>query len=249
MILIAAAVAVARWNAVAGRDLVGIDYETYVAFARRFLEAGSQYLPYQLVGPYQDRVLAAPALIPSAYPPTTLALFLPFVWLPAFVWWAVPLTVLAWTVASWRPALAAWPFIVACLIWPETTTLVMAGNSTMWVVAMTAAGLRWGWPAALVVLKPSLAFLAIVGVRRPGFWLLFGAILVSSLVLLPEWVRWFIVLRNGSVPIAYSFGSIPAVLIPIVAWLGRRRSAGSMTLGEPIPISYQPPIGVELQVR
>lgn len=243
----ATAIAAVRWKVAAGGGLVGIDYDTYVAFARRFLETGSQYLPYQLVGPYEDRALVAPALIPSAYPPTALALFLPFLWLPAFAWWAVPLGILALTIASWRPSLATWPFIAACLLWPETTTLVMVGNSTMWAVALMAAGLRWGWPAAFVVVKPSLAFIALAGVRRPSFWLLVGVSIVVSLMLLPEWVRWFVVLRNGSVPIAYSLGSIPAILIPILAWLGRRRLSDSTAVARPVSLISRRPIPVEVE--
>lgn len=248
LLAVAAAFAAARWNGAAAHDLIRIDYETYVAYARRFLETGSQYLPSQVVGPYLNQPLVAPELIPSSYPPTAIALFLPFVWLPALLWWAVPLGILAWAVASWRPGLAAWPFITACLIWPETSTVVIVGNSTMWVVAMTAAGLRWGWPAAFVILKPSLAFIAILGVRRPSFWLLVGAMLVSSLVLLPEWVRWFIALRNGSVPITYSLGSIPLVLIPILAWLGRRRRSDVAAVARPVNATSRRPIPIELEI-
>jgi hypothetical protein len=103
----------------------------------------------------------------------------------------------------------------------------------MWVVALTALGLRYGWPVAFVLFKPSLAFVAVVGVRRPSFWLLTGLILVGSLVLLPEWVRWFIAIRNGAVPVTYSLGSVPAVAIPILAWLARSSPGPARARSEP----------------
>jgi hypothetical protein len=218
---VAAMVAAARLQVAVERGLVGIDYETYVAFARRFLETGSQFLPYQLAGPFVNQPLVAPELIPSTYPPTAMALFVPFIWLPTALWWLIPLGALGWSLATWRPDVAAWPFIAACLVWPETTTLVIVGNSTMWVVALFALGLRFGWPAALIVIKPSLAFAAFAGVRARSFWFVLGGVLVASLVMLPEWVRFFLVIKNGSVPLTYSLGSIPAVLIPLIAWLAR----------------------------
>jgi hypothetical protein len=233
LLLVAGAIAWVRWQATVERGLVGIDLETYTAFGRRFIETGSQYLPYQLLGSYTDRPVIESELIPSAYPPTALALFIPLQVLPAFLWWAIPLGILGARFAAWRPAVAAWPLIAACVVWPETTTTVMVGSSTMWVVALTALGLRYGWPVAFVLFKPSLAFVAVVGVRRPSFWLLTGLILVGSLVLLPEWVRWFIAIRNGAVPVTYSLGSVPAVAIPILAWLARSSPGPARARSEP----------------
>lgn len=221
LVLMSAAIAAARWDTAVERGYVGIDLRTYIAISERFLETGSQFLPYQVVGPFVNQPLVAPELIPSTYPPPAMALFVPFIWLPALLWWLLPLGILAWSLVTWRPDIHVWPVIAACLVWPETTTLVIVGNSTMWVVALCALGLRFGWPAALVVFKPSLAFVALAGVRTRSFWFVLGTVMVASLVLLPEWVRFFIAIRNGAVPLTYSFGSIPAVLIPVIAWLAR----------------------------
>ncbi|MGH9034606.1 MAG: hypothetical protein ACRD0O_02495 [Acidimicrobiia bacterium] len=76
----------------AGGDLGG-----YVAGARRFLDTGSPYLPEQVAGPWQ--------LGPYSFvhPPAALALFVPFVVLPAVLWWAIPIAVTAWALWRLRP--------------------------------------------------------------------------------------------------------------------------------------------------
>lgn len=69
--------------------IVGADFDGYLAAGRRFLETGSPYTAVQLLGPYDPWSL--PQTEVFLYPPTALLLVLPFLVLPAFLWWALPL--------------------------------------------------------------------------------------------------------------------------------------------------------------
>ncbi len=209
-----------RWSAVQAHGLVGGDLTFYQSAARRFLETGTQYLQYQLAGHYNSQPQVAQALLPSLHPPPALGLFLPFLYLPAFLWWAIPLGVIGWALRDSRPRPWTWPVLAAFLVWPGTSTPFMVGNTTMWGMAAVAAGLRWNWPVAFLVLKPSFMPFAIVGAGRRSFWIATAGLAIAGLALLPEWGRWFVVLRNGTADASYSLGSYPALLIPIVAWFG-----------------------------
>jgi len=221
IVTFALVVAGLRWSALSERGLVGTDFSFYKVVAERYVQTGSQYLALQLSGPYESQPLVPYDVLPSLYPPPALFLFVPFVVLPAALWWAIPLGVIGFALWRWRPARWTWPLLALCLAWPETTTSVMVGNSTMWAVAFIGAGLLAGWPAAALVFKPSFLPFALVGVRRRSFWIAVAAIVLASLPLFAEWQRWFSVLANGSAAVGYSIGSYPAALIPILSWLGR----------------------------
>jgi hypothetical protein len=206
----------------------GFDYQTYMSATQRFLNGGGFYAPYQLAGPY------AIGTRDILYPPSALWLFVPFTVLPAVLWWAIPLGIVGWVIASYRPSPWAWAAILALLVLPfpfdwhfsYALELVVTGNPAMWVVAAVAAGTRWRWPAAFVLLKPSLAPLALIGVRGRAWWLAAGGLAVLSLALVPLWIEYVTVVLNARGPRAslfYSVTDLPLMLIPIVAWLGRRR--------------------------
>jgi hypothetical protein len=213
----------------ATRGAVGFDYGTYVDAARRWLAGGSFYQPYQLAGPYtiwNQEIL---------YPPTALLLFVPFTFLPAVLWWALPLGVVGVVVAAHRPSARGWVVITALLVLPApfqvatpwSIALVVLGNPGMWAVAAVAAGTRWAWPGALVVLKPSLFPFALVGIRTRGWWIALGLMVALSVILAPLWAQYATVLTNahGSrAGLLYSLSDIPVMLVPVVAWLsGRHR--------------------------
>ena len=85
---------VLQWVEAAGRwgeasQLLAVDYQLYMDAARSWLADGTFYLPYQLAGPYL--VTAGDVL----YPPYSLVLFVPFTFLPAILWWAVPIAITA----------------------------------------------------------------------------------------------------------------------------------------------------------
>jgi hypothetical protein len=160
-------------------------------------------------------------MVDVLYPPNVLFLFVPFVFLPAVLWWAIPIGVLVYVVNCWSPAPWAWLAMALLLAYPASIFPYLVGNTTIWAAAALAAGLRWGWPAVFVALKPSLAPFALLTVRRRSFWLAAVVFGVVSLAMLPLWLDYVTALRNLSVSADYSLHSIPLMLIPVVAWLGR----------------------------
>lgn len=165
-----------------------------------------------------------PERMPSMYPPHAAYLFVPFIALPAVLWWAVPLGIIAYSLYHWRPAWWTWPALTVLLLTPEPVSAVVAGNTTMWLVAFVSAGLMWGWPAVLVTVKPSLIPFAVLGVRRRSWWLVIGLVAVASLPLVGQWVAYVDVVRNAQDLEAYSLGSVPVMLAPLVAYLGSSKA-------------------------
>ena len=109
------------------------------------------------------------------------------------------------------------------LVSPRAHRAFLWGNTDMWMAAGVAAGLRWGWPALVLTLKPSLVFFALVGGSRRSFWLA-ALVMVAFVVLtLPMWIDYLTVIRNTRLPLDYSLRSIPLLLLPLVAWLGMAR--------------------------
>ena len=92
------------------------------------------------------------------------------------------------------------------------------------MAAGIAAGLRWGWPALLLVLKPIFLPLAALGAGRVSWWVGAGMIVLVSLAMLPLWSQYIVAMRSLRIGLDYSLGSLPLLLVPITAWLGRDRT-------------------------
>ena len=107
------------------------------------------------------------------------------------------------------------------LAWPKATNSIVYGNTDMWMMAAVAGGLRWGWPALLLFLKPTLAIFALVGIRHRSWWIGLAALAIVSIIQLPLWLDYVVAMRNLSIHADYSVVSIPMLLIPIVAWMAR----------------------------
>lgn len=198
---------------------IGMDYDYYREVGARWLTDGSYYWPHQLAGPYDVRLM-----VDVLYPPTALVLFVPLVFLPAVVWWIVPLGVIGYALWRWRPDVRVWPVLVLLAMWPRAMGTVFHGNTDMWVAAGIAGGLLWGWPAAFVVLKPIFAPLALVGIRRRSWWFAAALGLASIVVMLPLWRDYVVAMVNLRIGLDYSLTSLPLMAIPIVAWVARRAS-------------------------
>lgn len=208
---------------------IGLDFGHYVDAARRWIETGSPFLPSEVAGRFlfSDQTFL--------HPPISLVLFAPFLVLPGFLFWLIPLLGTAAIIASWHPARWTWPIMALQLNWPRFTGAVVVGNTDLWVVFFIAAGLRFGWPVLLLAIKPSIAPFAIVEVaaliradavpvRRWQEIAFAAAILV--IVAAPFgglWLEWLAVVRNSPADPLYSIATIPWLSIPVVAWIGRRR--------------------------
>lgn len=199
----------------------GQDFGFYRDAGTRWLAGGSFYLDRQLHGPYELTLM-----VDNLYPPTALALFVPLALLPAplaaLAWWGLPVTLLAYQLRKMSPAAWAWPLLALLLAWPRSGGAVIFGNTDLWMAAAVAAATLWGWPAILVTLKPAFAPLVVVGAHRRPWWIGAALMALVSLFLLPEWIRYFDVIRDSGVTPAYSVGGMPLILLPLVAWLTRR---------------------------
>ena len=210
-------------------DRFGVDYRQYTDAATRWLAGGPFYQPWQLAGPYdvphgEFRIERLPVL----YPPFALALFVPFSLTPllAAVWWGLPLLIIGATVARYRPRPWTWPILTFCVLTGDTLWLTISGNPTLWTTAAVALGTRFGWPAIGALLKPTLAPFALIGIRRRSWWRALGGLLLLSIPFATLWPDYLTAIRNQrGVDLLYPLNNVPMMLIPLVAWLGRRGPA------------------------
>jgi hypothetical protein len=193
----------------------GVDLEKYLAATQRWLDTGSPYLASEVAAPFGFGVWT------YLHPPVAMLLFAPFLVLPAALWWVIPLGVTGWCVWSMRPAPWVWPIIAAGLAWPRFHGAVIVGNTDLWVLAGVAAGLWFGWPALVVAVKPSLVILGLAGIRHRSWWA--GALVAAALCVPFGWLwwEWLQVILHAPGGLTYSLGSLPFLLVPVVAWIGR----------------------------
>lgn len=215
------------WNSEWARLYAGGDLGGYLEGARQYFATGSPYLPEQVAGPW---TLEAHSFV---HPPPALALFVPFLVLPAALWWALPLGLTGWAIARLRPARWTWPLLVLCLIWPRSIGSLLAGNSDMWAMAIVGAGVVLAWPLVLLVIKPTFAPLALLGIRRRSWWIAMAVVAAANLYMLPLWLEYLAVVRNSQLRLDYSLFNLPLVALPAIAWLGRSRA----------PAATPPPAG------
>ena len=206
----------------------GVDLAIMLELGRRWMETGSMYLPYQLAGPHAIDVTADLRQTPALYPPAAGPVFgvltlLPF---PLVVagWWAIPIGIVVVAIWRWRPAPWTWPVMALCFVHPMSPAQIMVGGTSMWLTAFVALGLWIGWPAALVLLKPTMLPFAFLGAWDPRWWIAVAVIVVVTLI--GPWQDYLTVARNASDAgggIAYSLKTFPLVAVPLIAWLGRTR--------------------------
>jgi hypothetical protein len=200
------------------RPTLAADYRFYADAASRWLNTGHFYFPYQLTGPYSIQLG-----VEVLYPPVALLLFVPFTILPAFLWWAIPISLMAWGIWRLRPVALAWPVIALCLL--PATEQFWAGNTGIWLAAGLALAASFGWPSVVCFIKPTLFLFAAVGAWRRSWWIAVAVLVAVSLPFGSMWIDYVHVGLNASYSggeLAYSAYEIPLLLIPIAAWLGSR---------------------------
>ncbi len=196
----------------------GLDYRWHMDATRRLLDTGTPYYPYQLERHYTMQEG------PILYPPIAFALFLPFLlWLPPFLWWAIPIGIIVWCMTRHRPPLWAWAAALACFCYLPSIGVFLFGNPGMWIVASVAAGTVWGWPFAFVVLKPTFAPIALLGARHRSWWITMAVLAAVSLLFWPVWFDWITIVRNSEVTFSYNFPSLPVVIAPLIPWFADPR--------------------------
>jgi len=201
----------------------GIDYETYMRAARTWLSGGGFYPVDQLSGNWVFHDGDPAFLPPILYPPDALLLFVPFTYLPAFLWWALPIGVTSWVLIRLRPHPAGWLCIALLLGLPESREPIFWGNPVMWAVAAEAAGFAFGWPGVLVLLKPTLAPFALAGAPRRSWVIGLAVLALLNIPFLPLWFQWVTVIQGSSLAPDYSLSQYSLMAVPLVAWLASDR--------------------------
>ena len=203
----------------AGR--VGADLKLYLQAAGGFLDGGGLYPAQQLAGPY---VVADGDIL---YPPPILLLMVPFLILPAILFWVVPIGIIAVIVARHRPEPWSWPLLALALSYPITSLKIVHGNPVMWVAAAIALATITVGPAVVVLVKPTLAPFALIGANRRRWWLALAVFGFVAALFAPLWPDYVKVVTNAHNPngLLYSLDEVPLVLIPIVAWIASPRFA------------------------
>ena len=229
LLVLAVAEFLYMWPIEARDDNIGEDYRFYVSLGQRWLDSGVLYGARQLTGePYHVLIN-----VDNLYPPPAILLFAAFVFLPWFVWFVVPVILVAYAVWRQRPAMWTWPLMALCLLWPRTQNAFIVGNSDIWSAAFVAAGVVWAWPSVLGLFKPAFLPFALIGIRQRSWWIGLAGFGVVSLLFLPYWPESIVAATNWDLPLTRSAANIPILLIPVVAWLGRRRSGRAPAPREP----------------
>jgi hypothetical protein len=201
---------------------IGGDYRIYHDAAVRVLSGGSWFFPEQLTGQPYEAVWGH-----VMYPPVSMAWMIPATFLPELLWWLIPVSVIGAIVVNHRPSPWGWAGIAACLAWPWSAPILMAGNPGLWIAAACALGTKWRPAFALILAKPSLFPFALLGVRDRGWWLIVSLGLVVSLATLPWTAQWLGVIANAqgqfSGPL-YAIRDVGWMLLPLVAWRTTTRS-------------------------
>ena len=157
------------------------DYELYMDATRGWLAGGPFCPDWQTSGPYDIRWGAI------LDPPVALVLFVPFSFLPGWLWIAIPFGVTLAVIVSHRPGLWRLGAMAVVLAGNPLEMLdYTAGTPTIWVVMFVALATRWPWWSALVLAKPTLIVFGLLGVRSRSWWL---AVLALSMVSVALWPR------------------------------------------------------------
>lgn len=202
--------------------LVGFDFNIYRTAVTRWLAGDGFYLQHQLAGTYT--ITNGDVL----YPPTAIYLFLPFLVLPPILWWLLPLVVIIVATIRLRPSRLGLAVMAACLLPPIGIQEVLKGNPVLWVVAFESLALTGIPVGPLVLLKASLFPFALIGIRRRGWFIAAGLLILATLPLaglVPDWIR---SVTNSDGGLAYSIKDVPLMLAPLAAWVWSGTRGGSL---------------------
>lgn len=212
---------------------IGVDFDTYLNAAGHWAQTGEWYRPYQLEGPY-DVWGFQHGSGPILYPPTAILLYLPFQVIPHPLYWLVPLVGTAAIVVSHRPPWQAWPLIVGLAIYPGAViNTAWNGNIVMWGLFFVALATRWPFFGSWVLLKPTLAPFALVGIWRRQWWLGLGVLALASLPFAYLFADYVTVLRNAQTADGIVFYATAwlVMLIPLIAWASGHREVVLLEVG------------------
>jgi hypothetical protein len=200
------------WQALGPSDLLH-----YLEATKRWLATGTPYVATEVAGPF------AYGGETFLHPPIALPFFAVFLAAPIQLFWIVPLTGFTWLVLAERPASWTWPLIALLLATYPLGPALYAGNTDMWAWLFFAAGVRWGWPLALLAVKPSVAIVGFIGIRNRRTWCAALLMIVLCVPFGSLWVDWLRVVTNSPGTVLYSAHNALMFAIPLIARIGSRR--------------------------
>ena len=196
------------------RHSIGIDHAVYMSATSAWLQGGSFYLPHTIEGTYQ--VMGGEVL----YPPVALWLFAPFTVLPGFLWWAIPLALTVAAVRRMHPTPMGWLAMGLLAMTPVVQGPIFWGNPAIWLVPAVAWGLLAGWPLIMILAKPTLAPVALLGARRRSWWVTLAMFAVLGVPFGGLWLTWLRVTQNATnLDLLYSVPQLALLALPVAAWL------------------------------
>ena len=192
---------------------LGLDWLGYRAGFERLLATGSPYARFELAASF------TPQHLDFIHPPNFLFLVDPFAVLPNpldfILWDAVPIAVFAYLLrhlAWW-----GWPLVAILSTTNSLQYPILNGNSSLWMCAAFGLGIRVGWSAGLLAMKPTLLPLAFVGLRRPVPALVLA--IVPIVLTLPLFPDYFTVIRNmEGIPLSYSLSNYSLIALAALPW-------------------------------
>ena len=191
---------------------LGWDRGVLLDAVSRWLSGSSPYPAFQIAGTFTAGSLSVPTVL---YPPPALLLFAPFLVMPAWAWWALPLGVVAAVVVAARPSPLAVALIGVVLCLPATRDLLAWGNASMLFAALSVAPLTGPW----VLAKPTLFPFALRGAPSRAWLLGLALLALASIVTLPLWGDYLASIRHATnSALLYSLPQYPFMAIP---WLAR----------------------------
>ncbi|HEY4228410.1 MAG TPA: hypothetical protein VGM49_08720 [Candidatus Limnocylindrales bacterium] len=228
--------------------MVAFDFRVYADIAHQWLDTGAMYAHFQLAGPYVNTIYLDGGVV-NSYPPPITLLFTIFVFVPAILWWIIPLSIMTSMAVYWRPAPWSWPVVAASLALLPFAISVANGNSILWAMAATALATKWPGAALGLAGKPILLPFALPFLRPRRSWAVAGVIAAAlALVTLPWWSDYIVAARNGAVGLGlfgslfYYFPHQFLVLVPLVPWIATTRPKGARARSGAVPIADAAPV-------
>jgi hypothetical protein len=209
---------------------IGMDFRFYRDVGLRWLASGQLYMPRQLQAPYGVALMSD-----VLYPPPIIILFAVLAALPVpmavALWWLIPIVLVSVALNRWRPRVSGVAICLTLLLWPRAIGAWIFGNSDIWIMAVVIGGLIWGWPGAAILLKPTFIPAAVLFVCDRRFWLGAIFVVVVSVPMLGLWSDYITAMANLRIQPDYQLGSLPLLLVPIVAWAARTRAPNAGPVG------------------
>jgi hypothetical protein len=219
-IIVAAYIALEFWGGLDDHRHGSLsDYTIYTTAASHWLATGRFY-DFAVWGQNADGV---PHYWPVLYPPPILLLMVPFTVLPAPLWWIIPIGVTTWAIRKMQPAQWTWPLLMLAFCYPRTGSAIWYGNPTMWIVMFVALGCLYRWPGPLVLLKPTLAPYALVGINSRAWWVVLAGFVAVSAIFGGLWFDYFDTISRNHIPLNYSMPDMVTTALPLIAAAGRDR--------------------------